>query len=304
MNQLKQLFSNPKLRSFVAALILVVTVAVFVRFFTQHPQYITSLRHIKLWQVLAIMGLNMGAILALVFVYTFTLELCGKKIPLREQFLLTAYSSIANFFGPLQSGPGVRVVYLKTKYKVRMRDYILATLIYYGMFAVICVLFLVGGSRPWWQTLLAFIVVALASLAVIRLFISRSAKKGEAMNLQLGAKTMFGLFLATLAQVCFITGYYFVELLVVKSHVSFRQAIVYSGAANFAIFVSLTPDAIGFRESFLVLSKRLHRISTPAILAANLIDRAIYALFLGLLFLIVLAFHAKDRFKKPSDLAQ
>ncbi len=299
MNQLKQLLSNSKLRSIVVALILIVTIVIFIRFFAQHPEYVTRLRHVKLWQVFAIMGLNIGAILALVFVYSFTLELCGKKIPFKEQFLLTAYSSIANFFGPLQSGPGVRVVYLRTKYKVRMRDYILATLIYYTMFAIICVLFLVGGSRPWWQALLAFFVVVLGCIGVIQLFIRRSAKKDEVTRLRLNLKVFLGLFLATFAQVCFITGYYFIELIAVRSHASFRQAVVYSGAANFAVFVSLTPDAIGFRESFLVLSKRLHHISTPVIFAANLVDRAVYALFLGLLFLVVLAFHAKDRFKKP-----
>ena len=295
MNRLKQLITNPRLRSWFVAIILIVTVVVFIRFFKQHPAYFTALRHVKLWQVLAILGLNAGVLLSLVAVYNFTLELCGKRISFKEQFLLTSYSSIANFFGPLQSGPGVRTVYLKTKHNVKMRDYLLATLIYYAMFAMISMLFLVGGSRPWWQALLSLLAVALVCLGVIRLFMDRSKKKGGNIKLDFSRRTLFGLLLSTFAQVCFVTGYYFVELVAVKSHASLHQAVIYSGAANFAIFVSLTPDAIGFRESFLVISKRLHHISTPVIFAANLIDRAVYALFLGILFLLVLALHAKDK---------
>jgi uncharacterized membrane protein YbhN (UPF0104 family) len=295
MDRIKQLLRNPRLRSWLVAIILIVTIIVFIRFFTQHPAYLRSLKHVKLWQIGAILGLNVGVLLSLVGVYSFSLELCGTRIPLKEQFLLTSYSSIANFFGPLQSGPGVRSVYLKTKHKVKMREYLLATLIYYAMFAMISMLFLVGGSRPWWQAILALIAVALVCWGVIQLFLRRSAKKGKRIQLIFSRRALIGLLLSTFAQICFVTGYYFVELIAVKSHASLHQAVIYSGAANFAIFVSLTPDAIGFRESFLVLSKRLHHLTTPIIFAANLLDRAVYALFLGLLFLVVLAMHAKDK---------
>ena len=65
--------------------------------------------------------------------------------------------------------------------------------------------------------------------------------------------------------------------------------------ANFALFVSLTPGAIGIREAFLVFSQDLHHIPNDIIVAANVLDRAVYILFLGLLFIIVLLMHAGSK---------
>jgi uncharacterized membrane protein YbhN (UPF0104 family) len=71
----------------------------------------------------------------------------------------------------------------------------------------------------------------------------------------------------------------------------------YTGAANLALFVSLTPGAIGFRESFLYFSQSLHHITTAQILSANLIDRAVYVIFLLLLLLVVLIMHVGKRLR-------
>lgn len=292
----KQLLANKRLRIGLAVVILLLTAVVFVRFFAQHPQYLDALKHITLAAVLAIIALNVGVTISLVFVSNFLLELCGKKLPWKEQFLLTAYSSIANFFGPLQSGPGVRMVYLKTKHQVRVRDYTLASLINMAMFATISATMLFGISRPWWQALAIVLAVAGVSWSVIRFFMKRDKSRGDS-QFHWSGHALLGLLIATAVQILFVTGYYFVELRVVSSHISLHQAIIYTGAANFGLFLSLTPDAIGIRESFLVLSKRLHRISTAIIFAANIIDRAVYALYLGLLFLLVLGVHGRDRFK-------
>jgi len=78
-----------------------------------------------------------------------TLAICGKRMGLKENFMLTSYSSIANFFGPLQSGPGVRAVYLKAKHQVRLRDYTLASLLSLGLFAFFSALLRVWlGAKP------------------------------------------------------------------------------------------------------------------------------------------------------------
>ncbi len=292
----KKLLANKRLRIALAVVVLVLTVVVFVRFFAVHPQYLTALKHITLAAVLAILALNVGVTISLVFISNFLLELCGKRLPWKEQFLLTAYSSIANFFGPLQSGPSVRLVYLKTKHGVRVRDYMLASLVGTGMFAMISATLLFGISRPWWQALLIVLAVAGASCGVIRFFMKHGKARGDS-QFRWSGQALLGLFIATCVQILFVTGYYFVELRVVNSHISLHQAMIYTGAANFGLFVSLTPDAIGIRESFLVLSKRLHRISTTVIFAANIIDRAVYALYLGLLFVLLLSVHGRDKFR-------
>ena len=210
------------------------------------------------------------------------------------------YSTLANFFGPLQSGPGVRAVYLKTKHQVRIRDYTMASLIYYGFFALISAVFLSMGRLSWWQiTLMLFIVVGLSSL-IIFWYRRIDHKRQSLSQLNLKPANLAILLAATTAQLFLISLIYFIEIHVINHHVSYRQAVAYAGAANFALFVSLTPGAIGIRESFLLLSRRIHRIPTSVILTSSLIDRGVYIIVLGLLFIFVLVFHAQQKFKLTS----
>lgn len=299
--KVKSLLRHGRFRFALALLVIALTIGVFISFFSTHEEYLTALRHIKFGVILAVIMLYTASFITVVFIGKFTLELCGKKIPVKEQFLLSSYSSIINFFGPLQSGPGIRTVYLKAKHKVRVRDYILATLIYYAMFAMINALFLFGGSRPWWQALVMLLAVAAVCYSVIGWFVRRGRTSTEISAFHIDGGVISKLLLVTLLQVCVITTYYFVELHAVNPLVSLRQAVVYSGAANFSLFVALTPGAIGFRESFLLLSKQLHHISTGDILSANLVDRAVYLLFLLLLVLLTLGLHARTRLGIKKD---
>jgi uncharacterized membrane protein YbhN (UPF0104 family) len=231
------------------------------------------------------------SIFILLFIYDSCMLLCGKKLPFKEKFLLTSYSSIANFFGPLQSGPGVRAVYLKAKHNIRIRDYTLATLLYYAMYAFISAFCLLVGTRPWWQTVLALLAVAGLSTLVLWWFTRRDKTASES-HFKLRRGPLITMFIVTLLQVLLTTVIYFTELRAVNHHISFGQAVSYTGAANFALFVSLTPGAIGFRETFLEFSRHLHHVQTPDILSANLIDRAAYIIFLLVLFVVVLSLHA------------
>ncbi len=283
----------------VAVLVLLLTASVFTLFFIQNPQYFDQLKEISPWVVVAIVALYGVMTVLLVGVYQFTLRLCGKRLELRENFLLTAYSSIVNFFGPLQSGPGVRAVYLKARHQVRLRDYTLATLIYYALFAFFSAVFLLAGNRPWWQTLLAGLAVAGFSSFVIRWFIRRD-KSPSNSQFHLRGRVLFALTVVTFLQVALTAIIYFVELRAINPDIGLGQAISYAGAANFALFVSLTPGAIGFREAFLVFSQNLHHVSTGDIFAASLIDRGSYVIFLAILAVIVAATHAKDKLKLSS----
>ena len=71
--------------------------------------------------------------------------------------------------------------------------------------------------------------------------------------------------------------------------------MTYTGLASLTIFVSLTPGAIGIREAFLIITKKLIHISSSSIILANLIDRSIYIIFLGILGLFILIFHLNRR---------
>jgi uncharacterized membrane protein YbhN (UPF0104 family) len=283
-------------KNILIVLILLATLAAFVLFFTHHPEYWQELKQISPWWIIAVVILNIPMVGLLVLIYDCCMRLCGKHLAWKENFLLTSYSSIINFFGPLQSGPGVRAAYLKTRHQVRLRDYGLATVLYYGMFAFFSALFLLVGTRPWWQTLLAMSVVAVGSWSVFRYFAKRDKKPADS-QFHMHANIVFRLAILTFLQVLLTAITYYVELRAVNPGIGWGQAMSYAGAANFALFVSLTPDAIGFREAFLVLSQGLNHVSTANIFSANVIDRTAYVLFLALLFLVVLATHAKDQLK-------
>ena len=283
-----------RLRHLLTIVILVGTLVLFIQYIMSHPNYWQQLRHVSHWTILWVLLVNCALLVTLVGINAATLRLCGKALGKRENFLLTSYSSIANFFGPLQSGPGVRATYLKLKHKVRLRDYTLATLLYYGLFAFFSALFLLVGTRPWWQTLGALIIVGGFSAIVIRYF-QRRDKNQATSQFRVSSKALSLLIAFTFIQVSLTAARYAIELHSVAPQTSIGQSISYTGAANFALFVSITPDGVGIREAFLVFSKDIHGVSTGNIVSANLIDRASYILFLGLLFLAVLSMHGKQR---------
>ena len=277
-----------------AILIIFLTFAGFIIYFVNHPGSLHPLRSLSLGTVVLLLLLYLGTLVSLIFNLRFSLALLGKRMPLQENALLTIYSTIVNFFGPLQSGPGVRAVYLKKRHSLKLKDFLYVSLIYYLFFAVISAVFLFGFSLVWWQGLL---LTALVIVAIVLGFLVVRKRFRIAEGLSLKRDVLIKLFLVTLLQLFIVSVIYFVELHTINHHISYRQAVVYTGAADFALFVSLTPGAIGFRESFLLFSEHLHHISTANVLAASLIDRAMYLVFLAVLFGVALSLHAKDRLK-------
>ena len=149
------------LKPILASLIVTVTFILLIRYLMAHPDYIDELKHIGGGWVVLILLLNTAALAMLAGASAVLIQMTGKHIAPKENFLLTMYSSIANFLGPLQSGPGVRAAYLKTKHQVSLRAYFLVTLLYYGIFAVMSAFLLLIGTRPWWQAVLASIACLL-----------------------------------------------------------------------------------------------------------------------------------------------
>ncbi len=236
----------------------------------------------------------MLTMLALALVNISTLRLVKIKASGRESILLTAYTAVVNFFGPLQSGPAARAVYLKRRYSVDLKKYSVATLVYYFFWAAFSGIFLLSGLLKWWLIPLLAICVTLLYLLSKHEFIKNKMRL-------LDLKAWYLLALATFAQISIITVIYFIELHSVTPATHFSQAIIYTGAANFALFVSITPGALGFRETFLVFSKHLHHISNSSIIAANIIDRSVYLIVLIILALIIVLTHASKYLGMKSE---
>lgn len=274
------------LRAVIAVSVLVATAVAFVVYFNRNPGIIEALRAVP-FDTIAVLFMLYGLfMITLIWIQRATLDFSDLRLEKKESSLLVMYSSVINFFGPLQSGPAFRAAYLKKRHNISLKKYTLATLVYYGMYAVFSGFLLLSFFIGWGAIFLSLAALLAAPLALkIKKF--ESLKLGPVLNLAA----------ATLAQVWVISLIYFIELASLSQQVTYLQSLTYTGAANFALFVSLTPGAIGFREAFLLFSQQLHGIGTQTIAAASVVDRSVYIAFLLLLAALIFGLHADTYLK-------
>lgn len=272
--------------------VICLTIAFFIVYLVKNPYLLHQIRHIPVHVILILLLLYFGLVVSIGCTLITTLLICNLKLPFKEGVLVTMYSSIINFFGPLQSGPVFRAMYLKKRYDLKIKNYTFATAIYYAYYALFSGLFLLSSVLKWWLGLFIVIIV----IVLLWCYKSQSVFAVRVKNLPVYALGLLGV--ATLIQVCLMALIYFYELRYIDPTVHLSQALTYTGAANFALFVALTPGAIGFREAFLIFTRRLSHISLSTIVAANIIDRAIYILLLTILVLCIFGTHANDKLQK------
>lgn len=285
-----------RIKTILGPIIVLATISGFVYYAKTHPVVIDRLLETPPATVFGILGLYMVWFTALMGVLLGSLALYNRRLDRQENFYVNAYSSIINFFGPGQSGPAVRAAYLKLKHGVSVKQYAFATLIYYGFYSLISGIIIAVAAFPWWASVgfaLAGTVGCVAAIILLKQHRSGLFKAGESLMKPMAIIAGFALMQIALQAVI-----YFIELHSVGTGAGIGQTLVYTGAANFALFVALTPGAIGFREAFLLFTQQLHDISDEAIIAANILDRAIYIVFLGFLFIAVLALRTRSRFSK------
>ena len=284
------------LKKILIVVIIIATFAVFGYFIYQNPEQLQVLTSLS---PLTILGLTIGyglMILINALILHWSLHFVGYRIKLLENILLTGYSSIVNFFGPLQSGPGVRAIYLKKRHQVKIRDFSVTLVVFYAFFALINGLILIMAflaKYPSPSTYILILIGALISTVGIYLAYKKSSRLRDIVaKIKLTDKNLWLISLGAVMSVIITTLIYHLELTHI-SGVNIIQTIIYTAAANFALFVSLTPGAIGFRESFVLLSQQLHGIDTATIIGANIIDRAFNILFLLGLFVVLLIINSR-----------
>jgi len=279
-----------RLKPLATVLILLATIVFFIHYFATHATVRHQLSQTSPALIGLLLLLYLGTMLALTLNAYATLRLCRLRLGAGETFLITAYTAVINFFGPLQSGPAFRAVYLKKRYNLNLKNYAFASLLYFVFYGLFSSLFLLSGLLKWW--LLPLLILAAVTLVLIsRLSVMR------ARLTSLDLHGWYYMALASLLQVSIIAVIYYSELHSIAPTISFAQAVVYTGAANLALFVSITPGAIGFRESFLVFSKHLHHVSSETIVAANILDRAVYIILLVLLAVFIFGSHARRQLR-------
>jgi uncharacterized membrane protein YbhN (UPF0104 family) len=282
-------------KNLIAIGIILVTIFCFVYYLSKHPAILTQLKKTPPHLIFILLILYFGTVIAVGFTLLATLRLCNLQLKFKEVIMITVYSTVINFFGPLQSGPVFRAVYLKRKHNLKLKNYSLATLIYYGFYATFSGLFLLSGILKWW-----LLILVLAGLGSVYIFRNSNLKIAVRIR-QLNLRSLGLLGLVTLIQVALLAVIYYVEVRSIDPRISLDQAIIYTGAANFSLFVALTPGAIGFREAFLVFSRRLHHISLATIVTANVIDRCVYIVMLLVLVVFIFGLHINDKVKPKTD---
>lgn len=283
-------------RLLVIILILTATAVVFIYYIRHHPEISHQLRHTSVILLLLLLGLYGLFIISVGLILRASLFLCKLNLSIWESMRVTLYSSIINFFGPLQSGPAFRAIYLRRKYNLSIKKYTSATAVYYILYGAINAALLLSGLLGWWLLPAGLLIVG----TTLMLLCNRTAKLVIRLR-TLDLRGIVYLAVVTLLQVSIMTIIYFVELHVVSPHIHFSQAVIYTGAANLALFVAITPGAIGFRESFLVFSEHLHHVSNTTIIAANIIDRSTYVVLLLILAAILLTTHTMTGLRTVTD---
>lgn len=280
--------------------IVVVTFGVFIYYLATHPKLLNTITTLNPGiLVLLTIGYTLFTIVNSIVLFA-SLKFLSRNVSFLENILLTGYSSIVNFFGPLQSGPGFRAIYLKKRHNVSFKDFIITSLIFYLFFALINSLILTVAAVIT-LSLIPLLVAITVGLVVLFVASSILKKRQPDMLNRFLKKTrlhnpyfwLIGLGALALCVVTTLT--YWVELYHVNPSVTAAQAMVYTSAANLSLFVSLTPGAIGFREAFLLLSEQLHHIPQTTIIGASVIDRAFYVMFLLILFVILLIVNSRKR---------
>lgn len=272
----------------IGIIIIVAFLAFLAYYLTAHPEVFDSILRLSPLTIVILLVSYTVAMLANAGILYATVRVLGKRMPGVSGLLLSMYSTIVNFFGPLQSGPAVRAVYLKTKLGIRVRDFTYATLFYYLAYGALGASFLFVAVAPWLTVLGILAGIALTIFGVWR------------FGLKDRAGYVLLIFALTLVQVLAIFVIYTTELYTVApdAHYSLLQTLSYTGSANLALFVSFTPGAIGVREAFLVFAQSLHHVSLSSIIAAGVLDRAFYIVYLVALFLLSGALHLGRTFRR------
>lgn len=287
-----------KLRPAISVVLLAIALSIGIYYLVTHRNLLRQLAHIHPLIICLVLISYAFMFVVLLVILDANLRLCNLKINILENAKLNAHSLLINFFVPGQAGPAYRGAYLYKRHKLRIKNYVITTLLYYVIYALISVFLLLVIKFPWWQTLGALIIIAGLGIAAIRKYSSKVKINAESLDLK-PIKIIY-LFAATLLQAFVQVVIYSIELHSANPHIHLSQIITYTGTANLALFVALTPGAIGIRESFLIFTEHLHHISSPNIIYANVIDRSVYLVFLLILIALTVTWQLFNKIKRQN----
>jgi uncharacterized protein (TIRG00374 family) len=258
-------------------------------------------------------------------------EVFIKKMKLMESIYVAILSAIGNFFGPLLGGTTIRALYLKKNHNLPY-SYFTSTLAGYylilfsvnNLLAIISLLLL--DSSSYRNSLLLFFSVWLVVL--VGLMFARLPDRKKVTKIDRGriAKYFWNALyevesgwhqllrsprslpkMTSLALGGFFVTYAttFVEFKALDINISLAALGLYTVISISSMLISLTPGAIGIRESLLLLTSSAMGVSNAEILQVSIIDRGASFLVLFILYVALkLMKQTKGLTKKNAESAE
>jgi uncharacterized membrane protein YbhN (UPF0104 family) len=282
--------------------LLVLTLAAFVYYFLHNKEGFSRIGDLTLWQVVLVIIGQSIVIFSNILVLIIFGRFIEKHVPFAQSARITAYSSLINFFGFLQGGVGLRGLYLRRDFGMPLRQYAALTTVQYLILFSIAGSFLIIGiglSASLWQALFLLLVIAAGLLGVTMLyrmrlpFVVRQAHRLNKLSVVFKKRPLASLLGVIVLQLCGSLLANSVELSAIGASISLGSLLIYTGIAQFAIVIALTPGAVGIREGLLLIVQGQMHLTSQDIVVASTIDRIVY--FITLALITPLALGAKRK---------
>lgn len=299
------------MKKYLSTLITLGVVGLFAWYGFTHGEIFRDIAHVAIWALVLIVIGKLINIWTTGLFTKWTVEAFTDTLSQRESFIVAVLTAIGNFFGPLFGGLGIRAVYLK-KYHNLPYSKFTATLIgyYQMMFQLNSLLAIVGllllrhtDQTGYVLAVFSIWFIAFLGLAFMKLpprnrlaWLERS-KPGALItkilyDIEDGWRLlitkrklllqMLWLSAVNLAALYLVN---YVEFTAMGIHVGIAAMALYTALVQASMLLSITPGAVGLREAILILLASTIGITNQQIVQVAVLDRGIYFLLLGVLFL-------------------
>ncbi|MEN6437830.1 MAG: lysylphosphatidylglycerol synthase transmembrane domain-containing protein [Syntrophobacter sp.] len=298
-------------RKTISAATLLVCAIAFYFYIRDHLSEFSSISDVSVQYVILIGCASLAGLIVNGLFLKVLLDEFGIRLGFSEYFSISILTSFGNVFLPMKGGAGFKAVYLKSKYNYDY-SYFVAGLAgnYLVCFNVTALTALAGMGLYWSGTgyfnipaAAVFIGIAVAAFWVIffppRAFdwIPLRWARAQANQVLSGwntvrksGRTVAYLFILASTNVFISSVMCWLEFSAFGMRdaqglpIGIAQSAVFSAIGSLAVFIGLTPAALGVRESLLMFSSEILGISPAQALTASLLDRTVSFLVLAMLF--------------------
>lgn len=302
----------------ISAFITLLVILLFAWYAWENSEIFDSLRQVS-WMMLGL--ILFGRLVVFVSSALFTkwsIELFARKIGLGEGIYVAVLSSVANFFGPILGGAGLRGVYLKRNHGLSYSQFASTLMGYYivlftfNSIVSIIALTMVPASNQTYALMVFFFawLVLMLALSAVRLpgrILKRHYENRIAgyvvkviQDVEQGWRRILGdrrlmirLILVALISYSGSVIMFAAEFTALGIQFSLPALLLYTSIVTATILVSFTPGALGIREALLLITQVTLGIGVMEIIEISLLDRVVN---FGLLFVLLLVVrHSKAK---------